>query len=118
MVRRGVARLPATKVVATSGPVAATLLAGFPATVTGVPAGGPGEEPHARNQRLLGRIGIDALHQRDVELHERRLQLQDVAQARKPRARVIDRESWRRRPLGQRLLELVELTSFLWRNWL
>ena len=34
------------------------------------------------------------------------------------RARVIDRETWRRRPLSQRLLELVELTSFLWRNWL
>jgi cardiolipin synthase len=34
------------------------------------------------------------------------------------RARIIDRESWRRRPLSQRLLELVELTSFLWRNWL
>ena len=33
-------------------------------------------------------------------------------------ARAIDRESWRRRPLSQRLLELVELTSFLWRNWL
>jgi cardiolipin synthase len=34
------------------------------------------------------------------------------------RARMIDRESWRRRPLSQRLLELIELTSFLWRNWL
>jgi cardiolipin synthase len=33
-------------------------------------------------------------------------------------ARMIDRETWRRRPLSQRLLELVELTSFLWRNWL
>jgi hypothetical protein len=33
-------------------------------------------------------------------------------------ARAIDRESWRRRPLSQRLLELFELTSFLWRNWL
>jgi cardiolipin synthase len=34
------------------------------------------------------------------------------------RAAPIDRESWRRRPLGQRLLELFEVTSFLWRNWL
>jgi cardiolipin synthase len=34
------------------------------------------------------------------------------------RARMIDRETWRRRPLSQRLLELFELTSFLWRNWL
>ncbi|HET7084645.1 MAG TPA: phospholipase D-like domain-containing protein [Rhizomicrobium sp.] len=34
------------------------------------------------------------------------------------KARRIDRESWRRRPLGQRLLELFELTSFLWKNWL
>ena len=33
-------------------------------------------------------------------------------------ATPIDRESWRRRPLGQRLLELFEVTSFLWRNWL
>jgi len=33
-------------------------------------------------------------------------------------AKQIDREAWRRRPLGQRLLELVEVTSFLWRNWL
>ena len=33
-------------------------------------------------------------------------------------ARSIDREKWRRRPLGQRLLELFEVTSFLWRNWL
>ena len=34
------------------------------------------------------------------------------------RATAIDLESWRRRPLGQRLLELFEVTSFLWRNWL
>jgi cardiolipin synthase len=33
-------------------------------------------------------------------------------------ARSIDRQAWRRRPLGQRLLELFEVTSFLWRNWL
>lgn len=33
-------------------------------------------------------------------------------------ARPINREEWRRRPLGQRLLELFEVTSFLWRNWL
>lgn len=37
----------------------------------------------------------------------------DLAQA-----RSIEREQWRRRPLGQRLLELFEVTSFLWRNWL
>ncbi len=33
-------------------------------------------------------------------------------------ARQIDRAEWRRRPLGERLLELFELTSFLWQNWL
>ena len=33
-------------------------------------------------------------------------------------ATPIDRDTWRRRPLGQRLLELFEVTSFLWRNWL
>src|SRR5262249_35299541 len=37
----------------------------------------------------------------------------DLAQARQ-----IDLEQWRRRPLDQRLLELFEVTSFLWRNWL
>jgi len=30
----------------------------------------------------------------------------------------IDRQEWRRRPLDQRMLELFEVTSFLWRNWL
>jgi cardiolipin synthase len=34
------------------------------------------------------------------------------------RAKQIEQQAWRRRPLGQRFLELVELTSFLWRNWL
>ena len=34
------------------------------------------------------------------------------------RAKQIDQQAWRHRPLGQRLLELFELTSFLWRNWL
>ena len=34
------------------------------------------------------------------------------------RAKQIDREEWRRRPLGQRLMELFQVTSFLWRNWL
>jgi cardiolipin synthase len=33
-------------------------------------------------------------------------------------ARQISLAQWRRRPLGQRLLELFEVTSFLWRNWL
>ena len=33
-------------------------------------------------------------------------------------AHAIDREAWRKRPLAQRFLELFELTSFLWRNWL
>jgi cardiolipin synthase len=33
-------------------------------------------------------------------------------------AKSIDREQWRRRPLAQRLLELFEVTSFLWQNWL
>jgi cardiolipin synthase len=33
-------------------------------------------------------------------------------------AKQIDRSAWRRRPVGQRLLELFEVTSFLWRNWL
>ena len=34
------------------------------------------------------------------------------------RAKQIDLAQWRRRPLRQRLLELFEVTSFLWRNWL
>ena len=34
------------------------------------------------------------------------------------RARPISLAEWRRRPVGQRLLELFEVTSFLWRNWL
>jgi cardiolipin synthase len=33
-------------------------------------------------------------------------------------AKQIDRVTWRRRGLGQRLLELFELTSFLWQNLL
>ncbi|HVW73074.1 MAG TPA: phospholipase D-like domain-containing protein [Rhizomicrobium sp.] len=33
-------------------------------------------------------------------------------------AKPIDQAAWRRRPIGQRLLELFEVTSFLWRNWL
>jgi cardiolipin synthase len=33
-------------------------------------------------------------------------------------AKQIDRQEWRRRPLDQRMLELFEVTSFLWRNWL
>jgi len=37
----------------------------------------------------------------------------DLAQAKQ-----IDLREWRRRPVGQRLLEMFELTSFLWRNWL
>jgi cardiolipin synthase len=37
----------------------------------------------------------------------------DLAQARQ-----VSLEEWRRRPLGQRLMELFEVTSFLWRNWL
>jgi len=34
------------------------------------------------------------------------------------RAKQIDHAAWRRRPVTQRLLELFEVTSFLWRNWL
>lgn len=34
------------------------------------------------------------------------------------RARAISLAEWRRRPIGQRLLEVFEVTSFLWRNWL
>ena len=34
------------------------------------------------------------------------------------KARQIDLASWRRRPLGERLLEIFELSSFLWQNWL
>ena len=41
-----------------------------------------------------------------------------VFQADLARARQIDQAAWRRRPLSQRLMELFELTSFLWRNWL
>jgi cardiolipin synthase len=34
------------------------------------------------------------------------------------KAKAIDQAGWRRRPLGERLLELFELSSFLWQNWL
>jgi cardiolipin synthase len=34
------------------------------------------------------------------------------------RAKQIDQRAWRHRSLGQRILELFEVTSFLWRNWL
>lgn len=34
------------------------------------------------------------------------------------KAKQIDRVAWRRRPISERLLEIVELTSFLWQNWL
>jgi hypothetical protein len=37
----------------------------------------------------------------------------DMAQAKE-----VKLEEWRRRPLGQRLMELFEVTSLLWRNWL
>lgn len=33
-------------------------------------------------------------------------------------AKQIDMAAWRRRPLGERFLEIFELTSFLWQNWL
>ena len=33
-------------------------------------------------------------------------------------ARRIDLATWRRRPLSERLLEIFELSSFLWQNWL
>ncbi len=33
-------------------------------------------------------------------------------------AKQIDRTEWGRRPLTERLLELFELSSFLWQNWL
>ncbi|HXS05336.1 MAG TPA: phospholipase D-like domain-containing protein [Rhizomicrobium sp.] len=32
-------------------------------------------------------------------------------------AKEIDAAAWRRRPLGERFLELFELSSFLWQNW-
>lgn len=34
------------------------------------------------------------------------------------KAKPIDRTSWRRRPIGERLFELFEISSFLWQNWL
>jgi cardiolipin synthase len=34
------------------------------------------------------------------------------------KAKQIDAATWRRRPLSERLLELFELSSFLWQNWL
>ena len=42
----------------------------------------------------------------------------EMYQADLTRAKQIDRQAWRTRPVGQRLLELFELTSLLWRNWL
>jgi cardiolipin synthase A/B len=34
------------------------------------------------------------------------------------KAKPIDRAAWRRRPVTERVLELFELSSFLWQNWL
>ena len=34
------------------------------------------------------------------------------------KARQIDLATWRRRPLQERVLEIFELSSFLWQNWL
>ncbi len=34
------------------------------------------------------------------------------------KATQIDRAAWRRRPVGERFMELFELSSFLWQNWL
>jgi hypothetical protein len=34
------------------------------------------------------------------------------------KARQIDTQTWRHRPLNERFLELFELTSFLWQNLL
>jgi cardiolipin synthase A/B len=34
------------------------------------------------------------------------------------KAKVIDRATWRHRPVTERVLELFELSSFLWQNWL
>ncbi|HYS45244.1 MAG TPA: phospholipase D-like domain-containing protein [Rhizomicrobium sp.] len=45
-------------------------------------------------------------------------EFQHIFEADTARAGQIDQAAWRHRPLGQRLLELFELTSFLWRNWL
>jgi len=46
------------------------------------------------------------------------LEFQNLFQHDMDKARQIDMASWRRRPLRQRLLEIFELTSFLWRNLL
>jgi cardiolipin synthase len=34
------------------------------------------------------------------------------------KAKQIDRAAWRSRPVAERVLELFELSSFLWQNWL
>jgi len=34
------------------------------------------------------------------------------------KTKQIDWAAWRRRPLSERVLELFELSSFLWQNWL
>jgi len=34
------------------------------------------------------------------------------------KAKPIDRPTWRRRPIFERLFELFEISSFLWQNWL
>jgi hypothetical protein len=47
----------------------------------------------------------------DIGAAFERMLHQDLSQA-----RHIDRQEWRRWPLDQRLLELFELISFLWRN--
>jgi cardiolipin synthase len=43
---------------------------------------------------------------------------EQMFQADLARARRIDLAQWRKRPLGQRLIEMFEVTSLLWRNWL
>src|SRR4029078_12650881 len=43
---------------------------------------------------------------------------QRVFEADLARAKTIDGAAWRRRPITQRILELFEVTSFLWKNWL
>jgi cardiolipin synthase len=34
------------------------------------------------------------------------------------KAKQVDLATWRRRPLHERFLEIFELSSFLWQNWL
>jgi len=54
--------------------------------------GTPCEVHHSRHESSADRVLPDRAHEADVDLHEVRAQLDDVAEARVPRAGIVDRE--------------------------